>query len=82
MPDFGRSIKNEEAVWRAFRMFQAHCRKSILARFQEHIPPVYYEFLDFDRLFFAALPNPLDGEHRMASHSRQPGVARAQLCIP
>jgi hypothetical protein len=49
---------------------------------------VHDEFLDLDRLFLAALHNPLNGEHRVASHSQLPRVAPAQLrvrsdgCVP
>jgi hypothetical protein len=88
VPDLSRAIKNEEAVWWASRMFQAHCREPVPAGFQKHLSPVHDEFLDLDRLFLAALHNPLNGEHRVASHSQLPRVAPAQLrvrsdgCVP
>src|ERR1700723_2711231 len=66
VPDLRSSIKNEEAVWRASRMLQAHCRESVPAGLQKHLSPVYDEFFDLDRLFLAALPNPLNSEHRVA----------------
>src|SRR5471030_1932877 len=71
-PDLGLFIKNEEAVRRVLRMLQAHCRESVLAGFQEHLPPVYDELFDLDRLFLVARHNPFNGEHRVASHSLQP----------
>jgi hypothetical protein len=61
-------------------MFQAHCRESVSAGLQKHLSPVYDEFFDLDRLFLAALHNPLNSEHRVASHSRRPPASRVLNC--